>query len=169
VCAFNLTSIERAFNGPFKTQRTSSSAWEPQNSPESHNIFECRQPASPATQQLLDSSRHQLMDLAVQPTTLRPLYESKLERFTHVAVDVLDTKIHKWVPFLHFIPLLHLSSPSRAGQVWSEANSVCPNLTVAGSYAAYFSKSKRQQIWRQPSITKQLNALHILSLHFNIT
>lgn len=36
--------------------------------------------------------RYQLMDNAVQPTTLDPLYYKPLEILTHIAVDVVPTK-----------------------------------------------------------------------------
>jgi len=38
--------------------------------------------------------RYQLMDNAVQPTTLDPLYYRPLEILTHIAVDVVPTKPH---------------------------------------------------------------------------
>lgn len=38
--------------------------------------------------------RYQLMDNAVQPTTMDPLYYKPLEILTHIAVDVVPTKPH---------------------------------------------------------------------------
>lgn len=38
--------------------------------------------------------RYQLMDNAVQPSTLEPLYYKPLEILTHIAVDVVPTKPH---------------------------------------------------------------------------
>lgn len=37
------------------------------------------------------------MDYAVQPVTLRPLYYSKLEKFQHIAIDSIATKLHESV------------------------------------------------------------------------
>lgn len=34
------------------------------------------------------------MDNAVQPTTMDPLYYKSLETLTHIAVDVVPTKVH---------------------------------------------------------------------------
>ncbi|XP_063231455.1 semaphorin-5A isoform X2 [Bacillus rossius redtenbacheri] len=92
ICAFNMTAINSAFAGPFKHQSSSGSAWEPHHTPRRHH-FEC-QAAAPQSRQLLDSSKYQLMDHAVQPTTLGPLYTGQLETLTHIAVDVMSTNLY---------------------------------------------------------------------------
>lgn len=51
--------------------------------------------------QLLDSSRYQLMDQAVQPSTVQPLHFTKLERFTHIALDMISTKLHENVRIIY--------------------------------------------------------------------
>lgn len=87
ICAFNLSAINEAFNGPFKYQKDMNSAWNKhQNSFKEH--FECS--ASKGT--LLETSMYQLMDTAVHATTWNPLYEATMERFSHIAVDVLETR-----------------------------------------------------------------------------
>lgn len=91
ICSFNMSAIEDAFEGPFKHQDNPSAAWERDFS-QNRNHFECE--AASQTRQLLDSSRYQLMDLAVQPVTPKPLYSANLETLTHIAVDALPTKLH---------------------------------------------------------------------------
>lgn len=95
VCAFNMSGIEAAFAGPYKHQATVGSAWERQ-APARPRHSQC----SGATT-LLDSTRYQLMDLAVQPVSQEPLYTSTMERLTHIAVDTVSTKIHKAVHVLY--------------------------------------------------------------------
>ncbi|XP_066909269.1 semaphorin 5c [Halyomorpha halys] len=95
VCAFNMSGIEAAFAGPYKHQATVGSAWERQG-PTRPRHSQC----SGATT-LLDSTRYQLMDLAVQPVSQEPLYTSTMERLTHIAVDTVSTKIHKAVHVLY--------------------------------------------------------------------
>lgn len=92
ICAFNLTAIQAAFNGPFKHQENLGSSWERASSPQHSIHAQCH---DTSTHKLFDSSRYQLMDNAVQPTTKDPLYTSQLETITHIAVDVLSTKYHR--------------------------------------------------------------------------
>lgn len=49
----------------------------------------------------MDSSRFQLMYNAVQPVSIDPLHEVKLERYTDIAVDVVDTKHYKSVHVIY--------------------------------------------------------------------
>lgn len=51
--------------------------------------------ASTRSKHLLESSKYQLMDRAVQPITQTPLYHVKLERFSHIALDTVYTKTEK--------------------------------------------------------------------------
>lgn len=91
ICSFNMTAIDKAFSGPFKHQRHSGSAWE--KHPSHHrDHLECRE--SQHNWNLIEISKYQLMDEAVQATALKPLYTAELERFVHVAVDVVSTKLH---------------------------------------------------------------------------
>lgn len=54
---------------------------------------------------LLEAEKYQLMDRAVQPTArhgkIGPLIRLDLERFSHIAVDVVATKIHSSVHVLY--------------------------------------------------------------------
>lgn len=96
-----MSSITAAFAGPFKHQENPGSTWERRTSPHMHH-FECRSTSSPShSHQLLDSNRYQLMDSAVQSTTLQPLYLGRLEILTHIAVHVLPTKLHRAVHVMY--------------------------------------------------------------------
>lgn len=99
VCAFNMTSILNAFAGPFKYQGHSSSAWEAQTSSMGTRHFDCEkiQPDPRSAHSMQDSSRYQLMDNAIQPTAMMPLYHRRLETLSLVAVDVVPTKHHPGV------------------------------------------------------------------------
>uniref|UniRef100_A0A6B2EKI6 Putative semaphorin n=1 Tax=Phlebotomus kandelakii TaxID=1109342 RepID=A0A6B2EKI6_9DIPT len=102
ICAFNMSAIHAAFSGPFKVQESVGSAWERQDSPH-RDHYECKMGRGRTAQrhQLLDSSRYQLMDQAVQATTLQPLHYSHLERFTHIALDMISTKLHETVRMIY--------------------------------------------------------------------
>ncbi|XP_037041378.1 semaphorin-5A [Bradysia coprophila] len=102
ICAFNMSSIQAAFSGPFKHQESINSAWERQDLPNRAH-FECKidKGTNFRHNQLLDSSRYQLMDQAVQPTTAYPLHVSKLERFIHIALDNISTKLHENVRIIY--------------------------------------------------------------------
>ncbi|CAH1153476.1 unnamed protein product [Phaedon cochleariae] len=90
ICAFNLTAINYAFDGSFKHQQDMDSAWSSQtNNYVDH--FSC-EPSKRETN-LPETSKYQLMDLAVQPTTLNPLHVTILERLTHLTVDIVETKL----------------------------------------------------------------------------
>lgn len=96
-----MSSIAAAFSGPFKHQEHPGSAWERHVSPHKRH-FECQSDSSQShSHQLLDSNRYQLMDSAVQPATLQPLYVGRLETLTHISVDVLPTKLHRAVHVLY--------------------------------------------------------------------
>ncbi|KAG1650348.1 Semaphorin-5B [Nymphon striatum] len=88
VCAFNLSSVNEAFNGPFKYQDSPTGSWQRRSSP--HNHFQCNTPGN--SKQLLDSNRYQLMDEAVQPIGNRPIHFEELSRFSHIVADVVPTK-----------------------------------------------------------------------------
>lgn len=93
-----MTAINSAFKGPFKYQDSQTSTWERKES-EFRNQFECKfNPVSSKHHEILISShRFQLMDDAVQPITSAPLYSSKLERLTHIALDTIQTKLYSKV------------------------------------------------------------------------
>lgn len=91
-----MSAIEQAFSGPFKHQVHPGAAWEKDYS-QNRDHFECEAPS--LTRHLIDSSKYQLMDSAVQPITPQPLYNSNLETLIHISVDSLPTKLHTWVFF----------------------------------------------------------------------
>ncbi|XP_075161037.1 semaphorin 5c [Haematobia irritans] len=95
VCAYNLSDINAAFDGPFKHQENIESAWREVHS-QHKSQFKCHMPSSSTrSKHLLESSKYQLMDRAVQPLTQRPLYHAQLERFSHIALDIVHTKSEK--------------------------------------------------------------------------
>lgn len=99
VCAFNLTAINSVFSGPFKHQDSSTSTWERKSSnSQIHN--ECQTARSPHMHHLRESAKYQLMDDAVQATSIQPLHHASSERFSHIALDVISTKLHDKVTML---------------------------------------------------------------------
>ncbi|XP_076262615.1 semaphorin 5c-like [Rhynchophorus ferrugineus] len=91
VCAFHMSAIDDAFNGPFKYQHDMNSAWTRQYVPNRDHL-DCKLSKH---NNLIETSKYQLMDNAVQATTLNPLFISDLERFSHITVDVVSVKHHR--------------------------------------------------------------------------
>lgn len=100
ICAFNMSAIAASFNGPFKHQENSGAAWE-RRPVAHHNRQRCGSSVNVAPHQIIDNQRYQLMDDAVQGTTLEPLHTAILERFTLIALDVTPTKLHRGVTVLY--------------------------------------------------------------------
>lgn len=100
ICAFNMSAIAASFNGPFKYQENAGAAWERRPVPQ-YNRQHCGSSSNAAPHQIMDNQRYQLMDDAVQSTLLEPLYTATLERFTHIAVDVMPTKLYRAVTVLY--------------------------------------------------------------------
>jgi semaphorin 5 len=92
-----MTSINAAFAGAFKFQETQGAAWHRVDTP--HRAHQCKSNKGSST--LLDSTKYQLMDQAVQPMSGHPLHISKLERFTHIALDMIPTNLHANVRILY--------------------------------------------------------------------
>ncbi|KAH8268722.1 hypothetical protein KR018_000031, partial [Drosophila ironensis] len=90
VCAFNLSSINEAFDGALKHQEHADAAWQTVNIKQ-RNQFQCTS-GSPNYNQWLESSKYQLVDQAVQPIGAQPLYHSKLEQYGRLALDIVTTK-----------------------------------------------------------------------------
>ncbi|KAL1492641.1 hypothetical protein ABEB36_010871 [Hypothenemus hampei] len=88
ICSFNITSINAAFNGPFKYQSDMNSAWT-NHDVSNKDYLNCK---SFQQNNLLETSKYQLMDNAVQATTLDPLHVADLERFTHITVDIVTNR-----------------------------------------------------------------------------
>lgn len=97
-----MSAINAAFSGPFKHQETISSAWE-RREPDYRAQYECKANQGTATRHnlIIDSFRYQLMDQAVQPATNEPLFFSKSERFTHIALDIISTRYHERVHIIY--------------------------------------------------------------------
>lgn len=103
ICSFNMSSINAAFNGPFKYQETMNSAWERRDT-DNRAQYECKVNAGGLVRHnmmMMDSHRYQLMDQAVQPVTSQPLFHTTGERFTHIALDMIPTKLHENVRIMY--------------------------------------------------------------------
>lgn len=96
ICAFNITAIDAAFAGPFKFQN--GTAWE-RHDIKNRATYECNSLRN--SPELIDPTKFQLMDNAVQSITLQPLYFSKLERIQHIALDNISTKLHERVRIIY--------------------------------------------------------------------
>lgn len=96
-----MSAINTAFNGPFKYQESPTSAWERKDA-EIRNQFDCKFDQFPSKRHeiLISSNRFQLMDEAVQPIQTNPLYTSKLERLTYIALDTITTKHHNKIQII---------------------------------------------------------------------
>lgn len=86
-----MTAIEKAFNGPIKYQESPGAAWQQKYLPQRDN-YECR---TNQKSNSLDALKYQLMDSSVQAIHPNPLYVSQLERFKHIAIDKVATKLHE--------------------------------------------------------------------------
>lgn len=141
ICAFNMSAIETTFLGNFKAQRHTGSAWE-RDSSQHRSHFQCEAPRHPNVA-YAESNRLQLMDDAVQPSTSRPLYTADLETLSHIAVEVISTKLHSEVRILYVastdglikkISILPRTQQSCVVGVWATNSSVLtlqvlPNLS----------------------------------------
>uniref|UniRef100_A0A7N6A9C7 Semaphorin-2A n=1 Tax=Anabas testudineus TaxID=64144 RepID=A0A7N6A9C7_ANATE len=101
VCAFNLSAITQAFNGPFRSQENPRSTWLPTPNP-MHN-FQCgtindEGPNEGLTERSLqDAQRLYLMNDVVQPESVDPLVMQDDVRFSNLVVDIvqgMDTLYH---------------------------------------------------------------------------
>ncbi|XP_049530217.1 semaphorin-5A isoform X1 [Anopheles darlingi] len=101
ICAYNMSAIQAAFEGAFKHQDASGSAWKAQEVT-NRDHYECRGTSSSGRHMsLIESSKYQLMDQAVQPLMGRPLHHAELERFSHIAIDIIPTKLHERVHIMY--------------------------------------------------------------------
>ncbi|XP_066247328.1 semaphorin 5c [Euwallacea similis] len=100
VCAFNMSAIDEAFNGPFKYQNDMDSAWTRRDIPHRDHLH-CKQSENTY---LLETSKYQLMDNAVQATTLNPLHVANLERFSHITVDAIKLGRN------HFVHVIYVAT-----------------------------------------------------------
>ncbi|XP_029929330.1 semaphorin-5B-like [Myripristis murdjan] len=101
VCAFNLSSITQAFDGPFRYQENPRTAW--LSTPNPIPNFQCGTleeggPGENLTERSLqDAQRLFLMNDVVQPVTVDPLLTQDNLRFSKLVVDIVqgqDTLYH---------------------------------------------------------------------------
>uniref|UniRef100_A0A803KBF5 Semaphorin 5B n=1 Tax=Xenopus tropicalis TaxID=8364 RepID=A0A803KBF5_XENTR len=96
VCAFNLSAITQAFNGPFRYQENPRSAWLPTINPIPN--FQCGilnddSPNENLTERSLqDAQRLFLMNDVVQPVSVEPLVTQDSVRFSKLVVDIVQGK-----------------------------------------------------------------------------
>ncbi|KAG9466673.1 hypothetical protein GDO78_016302, partial [Eleutherodactylus coqui] len=96
VCAFNLSAITQAFNGPFRYQENPRSAWLPTLNPIPN--FQCGilnddSPNENLTERSLqDAQRLFLMNDVVQPVSVDPLVTQDSVRFSKMVVDIVQGK-----------------------------------------------------------------------------
>ncbi|KAG7215717.1 hypothetical protein INR49_022074 [Caranx melampygus] len=94
VCAFNLSSITQAFNGPFRYQENPRTAW--LSTPNPIPNFQCGTleeggPGGNLTERSLqDAQRLFLMNDVVQPVTVNPLLTQDNLRFSKLVVDIVQ-------------------------------------------------------------------------------
>ncbi|XP_069121896.1 semaphorin-5A-like isoform X2 [Argopecten irradians] len=106
VCTFNMTAFHTALTGPYKYQQNDRSVWESYEN--HHPLAECPPDETTnkrtaddsllnkAEQQIMQAQEFQMMDLAVQPTTIQPALVGLNERWTHVVVDDVEGKHHTY-------------------------------------------------------------------------
>ncbi|XP_061923374.1 semaphorin-5B-like isoform X2 [Entelurus aequoreus] len=124
VCAFNLSAIARAFNGPFRWQENPRSTWLPTPNPIAD--FQCgtvreEGPNQGLTERSLqDAQRLYLMNEVVQPQSLDPLVMQDQVRFSHLVVDIvqgMDTLYHvMYIATEHGSILKALATPNKSLQ-----------------------------------------------------
>ncbi|KAL8194270.1 UNVERIFIED_CONTAM: Semaphorin-5A, partial [Gekko kuhli] len=95
VCVFNMTAITQVFNGPFKYQENSRSAWLPYPNP--NPSFQCGTMEQGlylnlTERNLQDAQKFILMHEVIQPVTPVPYFMEDNSRFSHVVVDVVQGK-----------------------------------------------------------------------------
>ncbi|XP_053103440.1 semaphorin-5A isoform X1 [Hemicordylus capensis] len=95
VCVFNMTAITQVFNGPFKYQENSRSAWLPYPNPNPN--FQCGTMdqglyLNLTQRNLQDAQKFILMHEVIQPVTPVPYFMEDNSRFSHVVVDVVQGK-----------------------------------------------------------------------------
>ncbi|CAG5131022.1 unnamed protein product, partial [Candidula unifasciata] len=95
VCVYNMTALTDSFDGPFKFQEGPSAAWQmnENNFCESQNSNSKRS-SEQSTDFLMAAKKYQLMDRAVQSRETGPLIMRENERWTHIVVDHVPTKLH---------------------------------------------------------------------------
>ncbi|KAI3355722.1 hypothetical protein L3Q82_004310 [Scortum barcoo] len=98
VCAFNLSAITQAFNGPFRSQENPRSTWLPTPNPKPIHNFQLPGPNEGLTERSLqDAQRLYLMNDVVQPESVDPLVMQDDVRFSNLVVDIvqgMDTLYH---------------------------------------------------------------------------
>lgn len=94
VCVYDVNSLEKAFNGPFKHQKSKDSIWEPYNQP--LESYKCEPPSKNSNSRPRSTNtgdqRFQLKHLSVQPIDERPILVLANRRAHKLVVDSVQTK-----------------------------------------------------------------------------
>ncbi|XP_067687667.1 semaphorin-5A-like [Haliotis asinina] len=98
VCVYNMSAFQTTFIGPFKYQENAKSAWMKHENPTP--LERCpsqgsgsKRSTDTSASKLEAANMYQLMDAAVQPNTISPLYLGENERWTHIVVDFVYGKM----------------------------------------------------------------------------
>ncbi|KAG8516150.1 Semaphorin-5A [Galemys pyrenaicus] len=159
VCVFNLSAISQAFNGPFKYQENSRSAWLPYPNPNPN--FQCGTVdqglyVNLTERNLQDAQKFILMHEVVQPVTPTPAFLEDSSRFSHVVVDVVqgrDALVH----------ILYLATGVISVQVQYTENHI-----MSTELQRDFGKSKKEQAFETVGTGPQsaLGLSHVPELAF---
>ncbi|CAL9698323.1 unnamed protein product [Knipowitschia caucasica] len=94
ICAFNLSAITTAFNGPFRFQENPRTAWQPTPNPipnfQCGTLEEAGPGANLTERSLQDAQRLFLMNDVVQPLTVNPLLTQDSVRLSCLCVDLVQ-------------------------------------------------------------------------------
>lgn len=101
VCVYNMTAFTTVWNGAYKYQENSKSAWEKDDSTKP---LQCPDDSGTdkrssedgtlrkSSRQMMQAQKYQMMDQAVQPHTLEPVVFGSNERWSHLVVDSVKGK-----------------------------------------------------------------------------
>ncbi|CAH1774348.1 unnamed protein product [Owenia fusiformis] len=102
VCVYNMTSLNNAFSSDFKHQEHSQAAWQKFSNPSpmyqcagSPSVLSAGRAMRQQAPRMINSQKYLMMDKAVQPTSIMPMYSSEHERWSHIAVDTVPAKHHR--------------------------------------------------------------------------
>ncbi|TRY98713.1 hypothetical protein DNTS_010266 [Danionella cerebrum] len=94
VCAFNLSAITQAFNGPFRYQENPRSSWQSTTNPipnfQCGTVNDSGAGVNLTERSLQDAQRLLLMSEVVQPVSVDPLLMSDGMRFSRLVVDIVQ-------------------------------------------------------------------------------
>ncbi|XP_015783936.1 semaphorin-5A-like [Tetranychus urticae] len=120
ICAFTISAVENAFQGPFKHQDTPGSMYKPEHNKDVASQFSCNS-NSGKTDQIRNQAGYQLMDRSVGTSEGRPLLIEKA-RLTRIVVDSISTLHYSQVTVMF---VLTNGSRLRRYVVWPGSLKAC--------------------------------------------